>query len=30
MFGAFYGAEHQGVAGKFTHGRLDGVFGATR
>ena len=30
MFGAFYGAEHQGVAGKFTQGRLDGVFGATR
>ncbi len=28
--GAFYGTEHQGVAGKFTHDRLDGVFGALR
>ena len=28
--GAFYGAEHQGVAGKFQSPRLDGVFGATR
>ena len=28
--GAFYGAEHQGVAGKFTRDRLDGVFGALR
>ena len=30
IFGAFYGAEHQGVAGKFQSPRLDGVFGATR
>ena len=28
--GAFYGAEHQGVAGTFRSDRLDGVFGATR
>ena len=28
--GAFYGADHQGVAGRFTSPRLDGVFGATR
>ncbi len=30
LSGAFYGAEHEGVAGKFTRDRLDGVFGATR
>ena len=30
IIGAFYGAEHQGVAGKFKSRRLDGVFGATR
>jgi len=28
--GAFYGADHQGVAGTFSSARLDGVFGATR
>ena len=28
--GAFYGAEHQGIAGRFSRDRLDGVFGATR
>ena len=28
--GAFYGDNHQGVAGKFTRDRLDGVFGAVR
>ena len=28
--GAFYGAEHEGVAGSFMRDRLDGVFGATR
>ena len=28
--GSFYGAEHQGVAGKFTRDRLNGVFGAVR
>lgn len=28
--GAFYGAEHQGVAGRFKSRRFDGVFGATR
>lgn len=28
--GAFYGAGHQGVAGKFTRDRLDGVFGTLR
>ena len=30
IIGAFYGAEHQGVAGRFQSPRLDGVFGATR
>ena len=30
LSGAFYGAGHQGVAGKFTRDRLDGVFGALR
>ena len=30
IIGAFYGAEHQGVAGNFKSSRLDGVFGATR
>ena len=28
--GAFYGSEHQGAAGKFRRGRLDGVFGVVR
>ena len=28
--GAFYGAEHQGAAGRFSSQRLDGVFGAKR
>ncbi len=28
--GAFYGAEHQGVAGRFSSATLDGVFGAAR
>ena len=28
--GAFYGAEHQGVAGRFSSAALDGVFGAVR
>ena len=28
--GAFYGDGHEGVAGKFTRDRLDGVFGAVR
>ncbi len=28
--GAFYGAEHQGVAGRFSSVTLDGVFGAVR
>ena len=28
--GAFYGGEHQGVAGTFKRDRLDGVFGAVR
>ena len=28
--GAFYGAEHQGVAGKFNRDGLQGVFGAVR
>ena len=28
--GAFYGVEHQGVAGKFTRDPTDGVFGALR
>ena len=28
--GAFYGADHQGAAGKFKRDRLDGVFGAAR
>lgn len=28
--GAFYGAGHEGVAGRFTRGGLEGVFGALR
>ena len=28
--GAFYGRHHQGAAGKFTRGRLRGIFGAVR
>ena len=28
--GAFYGAQHQGVAGSFSRDRLNGVFGALR
>ncbi len=30
IYGTFYGAEHQGIAGRFSRDRLDGIFGALR